>query len=143
MTRRVALAALGALGTLASGTLVTAGCRRVARCASCGMALDPTSRWYAEVTLGGRTEGFDTPKCALRWRLGPGSGGALSVRGYYGQQKLAGEDVVFAVGSDVLGPMGADLVPVEPVHEAKFRSEHHATSMKKLAELTAALIEAT
>lgn len=122
--------------------LVGAGCKRVPRCASCGMALDPASRWFAEVEHGGKTQGFDTPKCALRFWLTQASGGRVFVRSYYGQVRTDGGQVVFLVGSDVLGPMGADLVPVEPEHESKFKTEHKAQASYRLASLTLAIVEA-
>ncbi|RYE91919.1 MAG: hypothetical protein EOO75_07855 [Myxococcales bacterium] len=138
--RRQVMAGMAGMGLFS----LTEGCRRTPRCLTCGMTLDLTSRWYAEVTAAGHTDGFDTPKCALRRLLTPGApAGTLTVRGYYRQEKLPGERVVFAAGSDVLGPMGADLVPVEPEHAVKFRVEHHAAKTLPLAELTLALVEAT
>ena len=139
--RRVILASLVALGSF---TLVNPGCSRGPRCATCGMTVDPTSRWYAEVLAAGRAEGCATPKCALRRLLGPGAAGrSLRVNSYYRQQRVGDDAVAFAVGSDILGPMGADLVPVELEFEAKFRAEHHATQMLRLSALTLALVEST
>lgn len=106
------------------------------------MTVDPASRWYAEVAEGGRLQGFDTPKCALRYLLRQAPGGVVKVRSYYQQRQVSGSEVVFALGSDVLGPMGADLVPIEPEFAAKFRSEHHASQVLPQAQLTLAIVEA-
>lgn len=107
------------------------------------MVLDPTSRWYTELVEGGTSQGFDTPKCALRRRLSHAPSATLFARSYYRQQRVSGDAVVFAAGSDVLGPMGADLVPVEPEHADKFRAEHHAQQLLTLPQITLALVEAT
>lgn len=106
------------------------------------MVVDPTSRWYAEVEHGGKSQGFDTPKCALRYLLGKAPGGTLHVRSYYRQERVQGTAVLFAAGSDILGPMGEDLVPVEIELEPKFRSEHQAKKSYQLGQLTLSLVEA-
>jgi len=106
------------------------------------MALDPASRWYAEVEARGQTLGFDTPKCALKHLL-VHPPGQLFVRSYYQQRRVEGAGVVFAAGSDILGPMGEDLIPVEPEHEQKFRAEHGAKHLYKLDQLTLSIVEST
>ena len=106
------------------------------------MNVDPSSRWYAQVEEGGRVQGFDTPKCALRYLLSKGRSGAIKLRSYYEQRPVTASDVVFAIGSDVLGPMGADLVPVEAAHAAKFKAEHHAAQVLPYDQLTLAIVEA-
>lgn len=128
-------------GFLILAALPLAACKRPPRCASCGMVLDPSSRWYAEIELHGQLQGFDTPKCALRHLLGKGPRGTLLVRGYYEQQRMPGAALLFVEGSDVLGPMGADLVPVEPRLEPKFRAEHQARRSYRLDQLTLAIVE--
>jgi hypothetical protein len=118
-----------------------AACKSPPRCASCGMVVDPTSRWFAEIEIQGKTQGFDTPKCALRYRLSKAPQGQVWVRSYYKQQRVPATAVLFLVGSDVLGPMGADLVPVEPELEPKFRTEHRAQQAYPLDKLTLPLVE--
>jgi hypothetical protein len=118
-----------------------AACKKTPRCSSCGMVLDASSRWYAEVEFQGQSSGFDTPKCALRHLLSKAPGGLLRVRSYYRQQRVPGTAVLFVVGSDVLGPMGADLVPVEPELEPKFRAEHRGERSYALDQLTLPLVE--
>jgi hypothetical protein len=105
------------------------------------MVLDPASRWYTEVEEGGARLGFDTPKCGLRHLLAH-PGGKLYARGYYRQARLADDQLVFAIGSDILGPMGTDLVPVEPEFGPKFQTEHHASELLPRARLTAEIVAA-
>jgi hypothetical protein len=105
------------------------------------MVLDPTSRWYTEIEGSGPTLGFDTPKCGLRHLLAH-PGGKLFARSYYRQQRLPDDQLVFAIGSDILGPMGQDLVPIEPDFATKFQAEHHATEVLPRGRLTPELVAA-
>jgi hypothetical protein len=98
------------------------------RCALCGMKIDPLSAWRADLELtDGTTRHFDTPRCALRaWRGGRFDARAVRVIEYYERVWKDGNEVVFVVGSDVNGPMGADLVPVDPLRAQKFADDHSA-----------------
>lgn len=119
-------------------TIALAACgAKKPRCQRCGMVLDPTSRWLAELVKGDVVERFDTPKCAfVAWRRRPKDGTTARFRGYYGQKVHDAGDVVFALGGDVLGPMGPDLVPVEKEHGARFTRDHGATKLLGEADIT-------
>ena len=130
---------------LLGSVLLLASCSRKPRCRRCGMVLDPKSRWLVTMTLAdGSTEQFDTPKCAFfTLRSGEREKGAkLVFKSYYGQKTVDEGALVFAKGSDVLGPMGEDLVPVEPELAQKFKVEHKAKEMLKAADVTKAIVEA-
>jgi len=93
-----------------------------ARCVVCGMFVEPYPAWVAEVVLEGAAPYyFDGPKDLFRYleerdKYHPGEKvppvAAIFVTEYYTQQHLAAEEVFFVAGSDVLGPMGHELVPV-------------------------------
>lgn len=108
------------------GALAATACGRRDRCKSCGMVNDPTSRFRVEIRgAGGQIERFDTPKCAFRaWRSG--TTGELFALGYYTQTMRPSTELSFATGSDVLGPMGIDFVPVERELAKRFAAEHGA-----------------
>lgn len=133
------------LSAVLVGAVSLASCTKKPRCKRCGMVLDPASRWRAELRgPGDAVLHFDTPKCALvTLRQGSPDGREVWVVGYYGQAMLPASKVVFALGSDVLGPMGADFVPVEPEHASKFDNDHAAKRMLRLPEVTLALAEGT
>ncbi len=108
------------------------------------MVLDPRGRFHAELRgPGDAREGFDTPKCALTSLLSrsPDPARALWVTGYYGGALVPAADVLFAVGSDVLGPMGHDLVPVERARAAAFGRDHGAKQLLPLEQITRELAE--
>ncbi|HEU4535249.1 MAG TPA: nitrous oxide reductase accessory protein NosL [Polyangiaceae bacterium] len=138
LSRRPLLA--GALAVPLGAPLT--GCQRQARCGQCGMVLDPASRWYAELALAdGSRRGFDAPRCAFAaWRGPLREASEIFARGHYNGARLPSAALTFGLGSDVIGPMGPDLVPVEPEHSATFASEHHARAMLRAAEVTAATL---
>jgi copper chaperone NosL len=109
-----------------------------ARCKRCGMKIDPTSAWRAEiVSADGSRVSFDAPRCALSaWTLNRPNGATLEVQEYYDRVARRAETVQFAIGSDVLGPMGPDLVPVDPARIEKFAKDHTATRVLRLSEIT-------
>lgn len=102
--------------------IVAAACKREARCENCGMKLEPTSAWNAELIVAGTTKRFDTPHCALTARIGSTS--TIRVQEFYERKWRDGTDVRFVSGSDVLGPMGEDFVPVDPARAPKFIADH-------------------
>jgi nitrous oxide reductase accessory protein NosL len=125
-----------------------AGCSRRAgqRCAHCGMIVTDASRWRAGATAaGGEHLVFDTPGCLHRYRLGPRGGGLSSpwVVEYYGDAdaRTDARRVRFIPGSRVRGPMGPDLVPVEPSKVAEFVRDHGGRAPLRWEDVTRATLE--
>jgi hypothetical protein len=109
------------------------------------MRVDPSGRWTAgAVESGGEARTFDTPQCLFRWlRSGAGRGGRDAwVRDYYGQRRIAADGAFFVSGSDVLGPMGPDLVPLATREEAdRFGAEHHGRRILRYGEIDARALQ--
>ena len=53
-------------------------------------------------------------------------------------QTRDGSEVRFVIGGDVVGPMGPDLVPVDPPRSSKFIQDHGADRALELEEITPA-----
>jgi hypothetical protein len=105
------------------------------RCATCGMRVDPNSAFRA--VLGNQV--FDSPRCALTaYRK---QGGTLRVQEFYSRDYQDGAAVRFVKGSDVLGPMGPDLVPVDPSRVDKFEHDHGGTRTMALSEVDEGALE--
>jgi nitrous oxide reductase accessory protein NosL len=137
------LARVRLLGWLLLGAVWLLACRsETERCALCGMKLDPTSAWRADLSLSdGSVRHFDSPRCALTaWRTGRFDAVSLRVLDYYDHTWKDGHQVLFVVGSDVPGPMGPDLVPVERARAQKFASDHLAGHPIELDTVTAAMM---
>lgn len=126
-------------GLLAFGAMVFLSCRGAPRCKNCGMKIDPTSVWRAElVGADGAMTTFDSPRCALSsWRSGKTRATTLRVQEYYERTWRSADELRFVIGGDVLGPMGPDLVAVDPSRATKFIQDHGADRALRLDELTA------
>lgn len=93
-----------------------------ARCVVCGMFVAPYPNWVATIEFkDGGTAYFDGPRDMFTYlfdleKYRPGTAkDAISgyyVTEYYSAQPMPVKDVFFITGSDVMGPMGAELVPV-------------------------------
>lgn len=80
-----------------------------ARCAQCGMRVDTAPSWLA----GHGDARFDGPKCLFRFVVSRGvEAGVGWATEYYDAERVMLRDASFVVGSDVLSPMGDDLVPL-------------------------------
>lgn len=127
----------------ASVGLALAACKRGAeaeRCAHCGMKIDPQSPFRAQLVDAGTTRSFDTPRCALSAWFAGGKRGTVRVQDYYDRTWRDAKDLRFVVGSDVIGPMGPEIVPVDAPRVAKFKSDHDGKGDYALAELTTELL---
>jgi hypothetical protein len=100
------------------------------------MAIDPASPWVSYVTVGGKELVFDTPRCAFgAWRrAGSGATGAR-FREYYSQQLKPADGLRFVEGSDVVGPMGPDLVPVATESAGRFARDHNGAPPRSIEQL--------
>jgi hypothetical protein len=115
---------------------LVAACQRARRCATCGMKIDLGSAWVAYLDTAGEELAFDTPRCALTfWRSDPGRVRRARFRDYYSQEIKDADDLRFVHGSDVLSPMGPDLVPVASTTAARFAHDHNGAPPKTATDI--------
>lgn len=91
---------------------------------------------FASGSLGasGAELAFDAPRCLFRYRIEhPGVSRDAWVTEYYSHRHTPIDDVSFVVGSDVLGPMGRDFIPVETANAARFIADHGGTALRAAA----------
>lgn len=112
------------------------------RCAVCGMLVKPYPQWTAVIDLkDDRRFYFDGPKdlfvCLFDLKTYLPGVNMEQVRGvyvteYYGTSMRPATEVIFITGSDVLGPMGGELVPILG-HEAAetFRRDHAGKALMR------------
>ncbi|OHB28572.1 MAG: hypothetical protein A2X84_03600 [Desulfuromonadaceae bacterium GWC2_58_13] len=105
------------------------------RCAVCGMFVAPYPNWVAVIQFEDGTNAyFDGPKDMFIYyfdfeKFRPASKIAdisnIYVTEYYTTRLMKAEEVFFVTGSDILGPMGNELVPVQGLEQAKtFLRDH-------------------
>lgn len=111
------------------------------RCGVCGMYVSPFPTWVAALRAAdGKVEYFDGPKDMFK-RLfllkGKGAAPQVFVTDYYSAKIIPAEAAFFVAGSDVMGPMGKDLVPLSSEKEAAgFRRDHGGNAVYRLGEVT-------
>ena len=86
----------------------------------------------------GKVTAFDTPRCALTsWRSrNDAREDASACRSTTTARRATATSVRFVIGGDVVGPMGPDLVPVDPPRASKFIQDHGADRALELDEIT-------
>jgi nitrous oxide reductase accessory protein NosL len=115
------------------------------RCAVCGMFVHKYPNWVATTVFadGGQVF-FDGPKDMFRYLLdlekyaaGDREIAGVWVTEYYRVQFIDAQTAVFVTGSDVMGPMGGELVPFATRDEAEaFALDHRGEEILEFAEVT-------
>lgn len=102
------------------------------------MLVETAPQWMS----GTESQRFDTPKCLFRWSAEHGNDPIRGgwVTDYYGGEPLPIGEALFVVGSDVLGPMGDDLVPVTDAIKGELFVRDHGGRILPPAEIDATLL---
>jgi nitrous oxide reductase accessory protein NosL len=117
------------------------------KCPVCGMFVSPYPQWTAEIIFKDGTYAvFDGPKDMLKYYFNIAKYNkektvkditGIYVTEYYTTKIMYARDVYFIKDSDVMGPMGKELVPVKGEREAgTFMRDHQGKKMLKFDEIT-------
>jgi nitrous oxide reductase accessory protein NosL len=110
------------------------------------MFVAPHPNWIATIVeADGSRHYFDGPKDLFRFLSReddpPTGDPEIWVTDYYTTKPLRARDAVFVRGSDVLGPMGAELVPLASTELAEsFRTDHGGEDPLSFEEIDAAVL---
>lgn len=121
-------------------------------CPVCGMFVSRYPDWTATVLYqDGHAHHFDGAKDLFKYllnrsRYAPGHSEAdivaIGVTEYYGVTRIDARAAWYVTGSDVLGPMGHELVPLTTRDEAEeFLRDHQGKRIVRFGEVTPALLE--
>ena len=121
-------------------------------CPVCGMFVSLYPDWVATVLYkDGHAHHFDGPKDLFKYLLNlpkyaPGHAqtdiAAMGVTDYYNVSRIDVRTAWYVIGSDVLGPMGHELVPLTTQAEAEeFQRDHQGKRIVRFDEITPALLE--
>lgn len=116
-------------------------------CPVCGMFVAQYPEWIATVLYrDGHAHHFDGAKDLFKYlfdlpRWAPGHRAeditAIAVTEYYGLTRIPARDAWYVIGSDVLGPMGHELVPLASEAEAEeFMRDHAGQRILRFEEVT-------
>lgn len=121
-------------------------------CPVCGMFVALYPDWVATVLYkDGHAHHFDGPKDLFKHlanlpKYAPGHAPAdiavIGVTEYYGVTKIDARAAWYVIGSDVLGPMGHELVPLATEADAEeFQRDHKGKRIVRFDEVTPALLD--
>lgn len=129
---------------------IEAGKRAV--CPVCGMFVAMHPEWLAQVVYEDGSEAFfDGPKDLFVYLLAPeryaaGKRGvevtAVLVTSYYEGAATPARQAYYVLGSDVSGPMGAELVPHRTLEDAQeFARDHRGETIVRFDDVTQELLQ--
>jgi len=121
-------------------------------CPVCGMFVALYPDWTATVLYqDGHAHHFDGAKDLFKYLLNlpkyaPGHQqadiAAIGVTEYYGVARIDARAAWYVIGSDVLGPMGHELIPLATQAEAEdFQRDHKGKRRVRFDEVNPALLE--
>lgn len=121
-------------------------------CPVCGMFVAKYPEWIATVVYAdGHAHYFDGAKDMFKFladpkRYVPGHKSEdvrmVAVTDYYNVEPVAARAAWYVIGSDILGPMGHELVPLASEAEAKdFRRDHQGKTILRFDQVTPGLLD--
>ncbi len=121
-------------------------------CLVCGMFVSLYPDWVATVLYkDGHAHHFDGTKDLFKYLLNlpkyaPGHAqtdiAAMGVTEYYSVSRIDARAAWYVIGSDTLGPMGHEFVPLTTQAEAEeFQRDHRGKRIVRFDEITPALLE--
>lgn len=122
------------------------------RCAVCGMFVAKYQPWITQLVASGeKPVMFDGVKDMMAYYFKPSAyagkgdvGGAeIWVKDYYSLKWIDGRSAYFVVGSDVMGPMGEELIPFDSADAAEnFMKDHKGKEIMMFGDIRAEMIMA-
>ncbi len=122
------------------------------RCAVCGMFLEKYQPWITQLhQAGSKPALFDGVKDMMAYYFDPSayggsgdlSGAKIWVKDYYRLKYIDGRAAYFVVGSDVMGPMGEELIPFDSRSAAEnFMKDHKGKQILEFGEIDVSMIMA-
>ena len=119
------------------------------KCPVCGMFVAKYPQWVARITTKeGASLAFDGAKDFFKfvfepakWTKGATTFDKLLVTDYYSLGGIDARSALFVIGSDVLGPMGHELIPFASRKDAeRFLADHHGEKILAFGEVTKEIV---
>lgn len=117
------------------------------KCPVCGMFVAKFDQWLSQIVVtDAKPLVFDGVKDMMAYYFNPAQYGGdidmsqaeIWVRNYYTLDYIDGRNALYVIGSDVLGPMGDELIPFSTRDEAEnFKKDHQGTAVILFGDITA------
>ena len=116
-------------------------------CRHCGMPSQEYPKWKAKVVTKTGNIWYCSPRCmfisTLDKEKGPKDIKSIEVISYYDTKPIDAKTAMYVIGSDVLGPMGHDLVPLKDKAAAKdFKNDHKGEAIVAFGDVNMKMIQA-
>ena len=111
------------------------------RCANCGMITSKYPKWEQKVVSRDKSVMyFDGARCMFKILLdknqSPKEIDSILVKDYYSLKYIDGKEAFYVTGSDVLGPMGNELIPFKTLEEAQeFKKDHKGKNIVRFGDV--------
>jgi len=115
------------------------------KCPVCGMFVKPYPKWITEIIYeDGTIKYFDGAKDMFKYYLHPEKYGgtkdkpiaAIYLRDYYDLDWIEARKAFFVIDSDILGPMGNELIPLKTLTDAEeFKTDHKGSKILRFEEV--------
>lgn len=116
-------------------------------CPVCGMLVSKYPHWVATIVYkDGHAHHFDGAKDLFKFWFDPPKYAAghsreqmarIAVTDYYNLQRIDAKTALYVIGSDVLGPMGNEFVPLANLADAEeFLKEHKGKRILRFDQIT-------
>lgn len=120
------------------------------RCPVCGMFVKKYAPWITQlVSEDGEVKAFDGVKDLMAYYFEPELYGGKQiadsiivwVKDYYSQSWINGKEAFYVGGSDVMGPMGHELIPfLRSAAAENFMNDHKGTALLRFSDITLEMI---
>jgi len=113
------------------------------RCANCNMIVEKYPNWMQKVVLiENDTLYFDGTRCMFKiLNESENDVQSVLVKDYYSLEYIDGKTAWYIIGSDVLGPMGNELIPFKEEAAAKeFFKDHAAEKIVRFDDVNLKLV---
>ena len=148
----LALCCLASAGSVPAAQKASGAPPKDAKCPVCGMLVAKYPDWNAYLAYrDGTITYFDGPKDLFSYYLNPGKFDpgkkrsdvvTITVKDYYSLARIDARQAYFVVGSNVLGPMGKELVPFAKKADAEgFLSDHLGRKILRFPEVTPEILK--
>ncbi|AXK49201.1 hypothetical protein CRU87_08770 [Aliarcobacter trophiarum LMG 25534] len=116
-----------------------------AKCSVCGMFVAKYDKWVATIQVEKEIFYFDGVKDMIKFYSEPTKyiknidlkNSIISVIDYYTLEQVDARNAFFVIGSNVMGPMGNELVPFKDENSAnEFLKDHFGTKVLKFNEIS-------
>ena len=115
------------------------------KCPVCGMFVAKYEKWIAAIKTDKESFYFDGVKDMMKFYFEPTKytknadlkNSTISVTDYYTLEQIDAKNAFFVIGSNVMGPMGDELIPFKDENSAnEFSKDHFGKKILKFNEIT-------